>query len=61
VLSNHDVVRHVTRYGRAETAFKMDDRRIGDSSDIELGTRRARAATLLSLSLPGTAYIYQGR
>jgi alpha-glucosidase len=60
VLSNHDVVRHVTRYGRAETAFKMDDRRIGDSSDIELGTRRARAATLLSLSLPGTAYIYQG-
>jgi alpha-glucosidase len=60
VLSNHDVVRHVTRYGRAETAFKMDDRRIGDISDIELGTRRARAATLLSLSLPGTAYIYQG-
>ena len=60
VLSNHDVVRHVTRYGRAETAFKMDDRRIGEASDIELGTRRARAATLLSLSLPGTAYIYQG-
>jgi alpha-glucosidase len=60
VLSNHDVVRHVTRYGRAETAFKMDDRRIGEASDIDLGTRRARAATLLSLSLPGTAYIYQG-
>jgi alpha-glucosidase len=38
----------------------MDDRRIGEASDIDLGTRRARAATLLSLSLPGTAYIYQG-
>jgi alpha-glucosidase len=60
VLSNHDVVRHVTRYGRAETAFKMDDRRIGEASDLELGTRRSRAAALLSLSLPGTAYIYQG-
>ena len=60
VLSNHDVVRHVTRYGRADTAFKMDDRRIGEASDIEIGTRRARAAALLSLSLPGTAYIYQG-
>ena len=39
-------------------AFKMDDRRIGEASDIELGTRRA--AALLSLSLPGTVYIYQG-
>ena len=26
----------------------------------ELGLRRARAATLLSLALPGGAYIYQG-
>jgi alpha-glucosidase len=60
VLSNHDVVRHVTRYGRANTLFRMNDRRIGEASDLELGTRRARAAALLALSLPGTVYIYQG-
>ncbi|MFF3437425.1 glycoside hydrolase family 13 protein [Streptosporangium sp. NPDC002721] len=43
VLSNHDVKRHVTRYGGGET-----------------GLRRARAAALLTLSLPGSAYVYQG-
>lgn len=60
VLSNHDVVRHVTRYGRVDTSFDMGDRRVGEYSDLELGARRARAAALLSLSLPGTVYIYQG-
>jgi alpha-glucosidase len=60
VLSNHDVVRHVTRYGRADTSFDMGDRRIGEPSDLALGERRARAAALLTLSLPGGAYIYQG-
>ena len=29
VLSNHDVVRHVTRYGRADTRFTLDYRQIG--------------------------------
>jgi alpha-glucosidase len=43
VLSNHDVIRHVTRYGGGPT-----------------GTRRARAAALLMLALPGGAYVYQG-
>ena len=43
VLSNHDVVRHLTRYGG------------GDQ-----GLRRARAAVLLMLALPGGAYVYQG-
>ncbi|GAA5069603.1 glycoside hydrolase family 13 protein [Thermocatellispora tengchongensis] len=43
VLSNHDVKRHVTRYGGGE-----------------LGLRRARAAALLTLALPGSAYVYQG-
>ncbi|MEK8108615.1 alpha-amylase family glycosyl hydrolase [Micromonospora sp. M12] len=59
VLSNHDVTRHVTRYGRADTgsASPPSGR---DSTDLELGTRRARAAALLSLSLPGAAYVYQG-
>jgi alpha-glucosidase len=28
--------------------------------DVELGTRRARAAALLLLALPGGAYVYQG-
>jgi len=62
VLSNHDVVRHVTRYGRAETGLvEKDAQRLYDSPvDPELGTRRARAAALLSLALPGGAYIYQG-
>jgi alpha-glucosidase len=60
VLSNHDVVRHVTRYGRADTAFSMSDRRIGEPSDLQLGTRRARAAALLTFSLPGAVYVYQG-
>ncbi|WP_137989656.1 glycoside hydrolase family 13 protein [Streptomyces vilmorinianum] len=39
VLSNHDVVRHTTRYGSLS---------------------RARAAALLMLALPGSAYVYQG-
>ncbi|GAA5127494.1 glycoside hydrolase family 13 protein [Haloechinothrix salitolerans] len=43
VLSNHDIERHVTRYGGGET-----------------GLRRARAAALLTLALPGSAYVYQG-
>ncbi|MCS0638913.1 glycoside hydrolase family 13 protein [Streptomyces sp. LP05-1] len=43
VLSNHDVVRHPTRYGGGDT-----------------GLRRGRAAALLMLALPGSAYVYQG-
>jgi alpha-glucosidase len=43
VLSNHDVVRHTTRYGGGA-----------------LGLARARAAALITLSLPGSAYLYNG-
>ena len=60
VLSNHDVTRHVSRYGRADTSFAFETRNFATPVDLELGTRRARAAALLSLSLPGSAYIYQG-
>ncbi|NMO53135.1 glycoside hydrolase family 13 protein [Actinoplanes sp. TBRC 11911] len=60
VLSNHDVTRHVTRYGRADTTFSFDNNLDNTPVDLELGTRRARAAALLSLSLPGATYIYQG-
>ena len=33
---------------------------MGVGTDLELGTRRARAAVLLTLALPGSAYLYQG-
>jgi alpha-glucosidase len=59
VLSNHDVPRHVTRYGRANTALRWS-RGSETPADVALGTRRARAAALLMLALPGGAYVYQG-
>ena len=60
VLSNHDVTRPVTRYGRDDTSFAFDRKRFGTPTDLELGTRRARAAALLTAALPGCLYIYQG-
>nr|WP_323747464.1 glycoside hydrolase family 13 protein [Catenulispora rubra] len=60
VLSNHDVDRHVSRYGRADTSFGLDRREHGRPVDLELGTRRARAAALLTFALPGAVYVYQG-
>jgi alpha-glucosidase len=50
VLSNHDQARHVTRLGRVGSG----------ATDLELGRRRARAALLLMLALPGCVYLYQG-
>ena len=68
VLSNHDVVRHPTRYGLpADTggAFQNGHSWLLNNGadpvlDAELGVHRARAATLLLLALPGSAYLYQG-
>ncbi|GAA3477002.1 glycoside hydrolase family 13 protein [Streptomyces yanii] len=60
VLSNHDVTRTVTRYGRQDTGFDFAAKTFGTPTDLALGTRRARAAALLSLALPGAAYLYQG-
>lgn len=60
VLSNHDVTRPVTRYGRVETSFAFLAKRFGVPTDLELGTRRARAACLLTAALPGCLYLYQG-
>ena len=60
VLSNHDVPRHVTRYGRADTSFALSYRQLGVPTDRTLGRRRARAALLLNLALPGSVYLYQG-
>ncbi|HWG01215.1 MAG TPA: alpha-amylase family glycosyl hydrolase [Trebonia sp.] len=60
VLSNHDVTRHVTRYGRQDTSFDMAHRQHDVPLDLDLGTRRARAAIMLTLALPGAVYLYQG-
>ncbi|MCC5478968.1 glycoside hydrolase family 13 protein [Streptomyces barringtoniae] len=62
VLSNHDVMRHVSRYGRSAARRWVANERYEPEGplDLELGTRRARAAALLMLALPGGAYVYQG-
>jgi alpha-glucosidase len=60
VLSNHDVTRPPTRYGREDTSFSFEAKREGTPTDLERGTRRARAAALLAMALPGSLYIYQG-
>jgi alpha-glucosidase len=50
-LASHDEVRPPTRFGRARPDGPVD---------LELGSRRARAAIMLSLALPGGTYLYQG-
>lgn len=60
VLSNHDVTRPVTRYGRADSSFSFAAKQFGIPSDLALGTRRARAAVVLAAALPGVLYVYQG-
>jgi len=73
VLGNHDNTRVATRYGKDITGLDFS---VGIEegatpmgllmaasalpTDIDLGRRRARAAALLELALPGGAYIYQG-
>ncbi|MGW5672941.1 glycoside hydrolase family 13 protein [Micromonospora sp. NPDC003776] len=61
VLSNHDVVRHASRLGLPVGGGRPNGIGIGDPQpDAALGLRRARAASLLMLALPGSAYLYQG-
>ncbi|MFB9954238.1 glycoside hydrolase family 13 protein [Cellulomonas denverensis] len=61
VLSNHDVVRHPSRLGLPNPGERPNGIGHGDTQpDEELGLRRGRAATLLLLGLPGSAYLYQG-
>jgi alpha-glucosidase len=68
VLSNHDVVRHATRYGLPEPSAAGEKHGaawlLSGGREPELdparGLRRARAATLFMLALPGSAYLYQG-
>ncbi|MFG2041637.1 alpha-amylase family glycosyl hydrolase [Dactylosporangium sp. NPDC048998] len=65
-LANHDVHRAVTRFGlrAADPPSSADPvgnvaRARGDV-DIAGGLRRARAALMLLLALPGSVYLYQG-
>ncbi|WP_137845347.1 glycoside hydrolase family 13 protein [Microbacterium sp. 2FI] len=73
VLSNHDVVRHATRYGLPPAERTPDGRPVRKHGnewllsggtqpalDRAAGLRRARAAILFVLGLPGSAYLYQG-
>jgi len=60
VLSSHDEPRHLTRYGRPQPADDHWSALPPGPTDLALGTRRARAALLLLLALPGSAYLYQG-
>ena len=51
VLSNHDVRRHATRLAPLHPEGTLD---------VVRGQARARAASLVMLALPGSAYLYQG-
>lgn len=62
VLSNHDVMRHASRFGGDYGRPTASDG-VGPSDpqpNSELGLRCARAATLFTLALPGSMYLYQG-
>ncbi|MDT0215661.1 glycoside hydrolase family 13 protein [Rothia sp. ARF10] len=61
VLSNHDVVRHASRLGLDQSLPRPNGISADRAQpDAELGLRRARAATMLMLGLPGSSYVYQG-
>ena len=73
VLNNHDTIRHASRYGTPFPGAHPDGTPIrkhggdwlmagGDPVllDAARGLRRARAASMLLLALPGSAYLYQG-
>jgi len=57
VLSNHDVIRHATRFAPTPDGGAVTKPM---PVDPERGLRRARAATVFMLGLPGSAYLYQG-
>lgn len=63
VLSSHDVPRHASRLalppGVSADAWLLSDG-LHPLIDEDRGQRRASAATLMMLALPGSAYLYQG-
>ncbi len=63
VLSNHDVVRHASRYALPDGTDYDDWLMTGGTrppADQAVGLRRARAANALMFALPGSSYVYQG-
>ncbi|SDY64820.1 alpha-glucosidase [Saccharopolyspora shandongensis] len=63
VLANHDVVRQVSALGLpadVDPRVWLASGGTEPPADLELGTRRARAAILFALALPGSAFLYQG-
>jgi alpha-glucosidase len=63
VLSSHDVPRHASRLALPPGVL-LDAWLVSGGTeppvDVEVGRRRARAATLMMLALPGAGYLYQG-
>lgn len=63
VLSSHDVPRHASRLA-LPPGTDLDSWLLSSGTrpdvDTETGRRRARAATLMMLALPGCAYLFQG-
>lgn len=69
VLSNHDMARHATRFALPQVHSRRYHQLVNDwllrdgtsyEENRELGGRRARAALLMELGLPGSVYLYQG-
>ena len=69
VLSNHDLPRHPTRFALPQAPSRVHHQLVNDwllrdgttyVEDRALGARRARAALLMELALPGSVYLYQG-
>ncbi|MDR0416567.1 MAG: glycoside hydrolase family 13 protein [Propionibacteriaceae bacterium] len=73
VLSNHDVVRHRSRFGLPlvgpDPGHRKAERQAADwlksggaepAEDRALGLKRARAAIACLLALPGSVFVYQG-
>lgn len=71
VLNNHDLIRSASRFALAQVpaehglyhAFAKDwvlHDGIPYCEDRDKGTRRSRAALMLEMGLPGSAYVYQG-
>ena len=63
VLSNHDIIRHATRFGvdgnfDAGKWFKAN--RFHPQVNVKQGLERATAMTAALLALPGSTYLYQG-
>jgi len=60
VMSSHDETRHLSRLGLPDTTWRTPAPGPAATPDLAIGTRRARAAALLMLALPGSATLFQG-